>query len=895
MQQSHRLPYRDPPPNHSQSDFGAAASVQEDHTKQQPDGATQLRHQGRPISKYNDVRVLLLQWEDDDLGVDPEVEKLEKLLSSSRGFNFFTRRWSIPSFGDDEDPEELLSRQCYKFRKEATKDDLLILYYAGHSDNSSEKCAWAANRKRDSPTLNWYNVESILLGHNADVLLILDCCYASLAARNHKIGNNWIFAASARESPAIGVGWNSFTSTLTRRLERAADRYWRMGETTSVQSLHSNMIQWDRDLMSTPISAGLSDEDPPSPELTPLYPRDRPRLQSAKTDPSPQPKFEPSSAPVIPQLRSNATLPPDTQTKAPARQESPTLGVPFELSTGEAQTIRVYNLPPNMSELQISQWFESGLGASSVVSKIGPIHWHSSSSSMSRAITFTSIYFANQAKSIRRNELPRMLFDHAFEGLTSIYDNTQNHSMESTVDIVLVHGAHGHAINSFACHYLEPSREVLWPRDSLAKELEIAGIFPRIMTYGWKALDCLSPRCDFSKANEDLTKALHRMRADIPKRRLILIGHGIGGFLVKIYVKEAINSLVMYDENCENPILACFFLAVPQPLNDMDMEFAKCLASMDSVLQSGSAPNEEQVRQFQPCVRAIYNISQEFNMISKDWSVGHSRFRELLDTAGHTVVPEYLVNSQPYHHENLVGVNADHKGIANLKDLGASRLVVDIIRKTVCNKLGFGSLDAAAQSTEFLKSRPADKEKVFAKLRDYDTRFLVDDSSSMVGPRWNTTKHVMAKIASIAVQYDKDGVDVRFFNKKGTFMNLNTTEKVMRLFDGYRPYGGTPTAAKLKMELDEYVREFEGDNYRKGLNLIVLTDGEPQPGQNVEAVVVEYARRLAALGAPLLQVGVQFVQIGDDAYAAEFLKRLDNDLKGEYRLDRDVCWIIIVP
>ena len=878
-----------PRPNHSQSDFGAAAPVQQDHLSQQINGAAQSLPRERPISKYNDVRVLLLQWEDDDLHVDQEIEKLENLLRTS--FNFFTRRWSIPSSSEDEDSEELLSRQCYRFRKEATKDDLLILYYGGHADSDSTRCTWAANQSAKSPTLNWHNVESILLGYNADVLLIMDCCYATLAARNHPIGNNWIYAASTKEYIAAGAGWNSFTSALTRELERAADRYWRMGETTSVQSLDHNMVAWDHgDLISTPKLTCLSDRDCPPTELTPLYPRSRPRLQSVKTEPSPQPKLEHSSPPIVARPRPTATLPPINQTEALARRGSPTPAVPFELSTDETQTLRIHNLPSNISEPQILQWFESGLEISPVVSKIGPLCWNSSSSSMSTVITFTQVSFANKAKSIRHEVFPQLQFDHTFKGLTTMYDSTPGHPMASTIDIVLTHGAHGHAINSFACHYSNPSREILWPRDSLAKKLEIAGIFPRIMTYGWDALDWLNPGRDVSRTSEDLAKALSIMRAGAPKRRLILIGHGIGGFLIKQYVTEVINnSLIQDDDNFESPFLACFFLAVPQPSSNIDRKFAKCLASMDSVLQGGCPPRVEFVENLQSRVRDIHNLSQEFNIISKGWKVGHFSFRELLDTSGHRVVPEDLLNSQIDHQETPIWVNADHKGIASLKDSEASSVVV----ATIGNIIGYEFRQNAVP--DYFKSREADKEKVFAKLEEYDTRFLVDDSSSMFGPRWSTTKHVMAKIATIAVDYDKDGVDVRFFNKEGRYMHLNTVEKVMSIFNNYRPDGGTPTATKLEVELKEYVDDYKENNSIKGLNLIVLTDGEPQWDQNVEAVIVKYARKLAELGAPLLQVGVQFVQIGDDPAAARFLRHLDNDIKGAYGLDRDVCWIIIPP
>jgi hypothetical protein len=70
-----------------------------------------------------------------------------------------------------------------------------------------------------------------------------------------------------------------------------------------------------------------------------------------------------------------------------------------------------------------------------------------------------------------------------------------------------------------------------------------------------------------------------------------------------------------------------------------------------------------------------------------------------------------------------------------------------------------------------------------------------------------------------------------------------------------------------------------GADLPKPLNLIVLTDGEADDEQEVEEYLVETARTLDELGAPKSHIGIQFVQVGDDVEAAEYLRRLDDDLK----------------
>lgn len=239
--------------------------------------------------------------------------------------------------------------------------------------------------------------------------------------------------------------------------------------------------------------------------------------------------------------------------------------------------------------------------------------------------------------------------------------------------------------------------------------------------------------------------------------------------------------------------------------------------------------------------------------------------------------------------------------------------MVDILRAAICEKLGISlpsNLEESQLPPEVTKypireskpetkssvtsfvPRPADKEKVFAQLRRYDTSFLIDDSDSMNGRRWKTAKQVLDEIVPIAVKYDKNGVDVRFFNayvENEDRKDITSPEKVMELFKSATPpEGETPTADMLEIELNEYCHDYKINRSIKGLNLIVLTDGEPSPGQDVERIIVKYAKKLEELEAPPLQVGIQFLQIGSDEKAASFLKTLDDDLQAKWGLDRDV-------
>jgi hypothetical protein len=87
--------------------------------------------------RYTKVKVLLLRWEDDDLGVISELNSLRNVLGDT--FHFKMESWNIPG----ADSEDALTKRVLRFRKNATTDQLLIVYYGGHADRANhDHCIW---------------------------------------------------------------------------------------------------------------------------------------------------------------------------------------------------------------------------------------------------------------------------------------------------------------------------------------------------------------------------------------------------------------------------------------------------------------------------------------------------------------------------------------------------------------------------------------------------------------------------------------------------------------------------------------------------------------------------------------------------------------------------------
>ncbi|WVQ79243.1 hypothetical protein IAT38_001339 [Cryptococcus sp. DSM 104549] len=191
--------------------------------------------------------------------------------------------------------------------------------------------------------------------------------------------------------------------------------------------------------------------------------------------------------------------------------------------------------------------------------------------------------------------------------------------------------------------------------------------------------------------------------------------------------------------------------------------------------------------------------------------------------------------------------------------------------------------------------QPGGVEDPLEMLRDYDTVFLVDDSFSMKGERWDRARQAIMEVAEIAARYDDDGIDLYFLNNRRVGTDLRTTAQVAETFKGVEPRGVTPTGTRLEAILRDYMARLERSQATsprlsgpavehedpvKPMNLIVITDGSPT--DDPESVIIAIARRLDKGDFPLSQVGIQFLQIGDDPEAREALQELDDGLSGEH-------------
>ena len=102
------------------------------------DEAATAAFPNRGLARYKEVHVLLLSWEDDNLGVINEVVELDDVFRNT--YHYQTETWKIPSTRSHNS----LAAKIVKFLDDyESQDNLLITYYGGHGEmNDDRQCVW---------------------------------------------------------------------------------------------------------------------------------------------------------------------------------------------------------------------------------------------------------------------------------------------------------------------------------------------------------------------------------------------------------------------------------------------------------------------------------------------------------------------------------------------------------------------------------------------------------------------------------------------------------------------------------------------------------------------------------------------------------------------------------
>ncbi|KAL8728497.1 MAG: hypothetical protein Q9181_005322 [Wetmoreana brouardii] len=172
--------------------------------------------------RYRRVEVLLLYWSSSDLNVENELYRLRDCFL--QGYAYRCTVDQIPV--SEAHLKRWLQRRLEQFCTNSGHEDLLIFYYAGHGrrgiHGSEMPCVFASNDGSDPKNYAEVNFsvakEGTLDDTSADVLYLLDCCYATTAGI--RAGKELIAACSIEAGTPI-PGPHSFTAGIVQELNNA--------------------------------------------------------------------------------------------------------------------------------------------------------------------------------------------------------------------------------------------------------------------------------------------------------------------------------------------------------------------------------------------------------------------------------------------------------------------------------------------------------------------------------------------------------------------------------------------------------------------------------------------------------------------------------------------------
>jgi hypothetical protein len=171
------------------------------------------------------------------------------------------------------------------------------------------------------------------------------------------------------------------------------------------------------------------------------------------------------------------------------------------------------------------------------------------------------------------------------------------------------------------------------------------------------------------------------------------------------------------------------------------------------------------------------------------------------------------------------------------------------------------------------------------QLKTYDIILLIDKSSSMTTAdvkgreRWDAIKEQTAAWAREAHKWDQDGITVGFFNNKFSVHENVTPAKVDDIFKEHKPSNSTETHEVIEHVLNAYL-----NSRKKPILVFVVTDGASSDNKKLATVIAKATHKMTKDE----EIGIQFVQIGQDPDAAAMLKFLDDELMAKFGAKFDI-------
>lgn len=164
----------------------------------------------------------------------------------------------------------------------------------------------------------------------------------------------------------------------------------------------------------------------------------------------------------------------------------------------------------------------------------------------------------------------------------------------------------------------------------------------------------------------------------------------------------------------------------------------------------------------------------------------------------------------------------------------------------------------------------------------------IDVSGSMQGPstvagktRIELVKERTLKFISDASKIDPDGITLYTFGRQIKKLGDVTVEQAAGVIEGVAAVEGATHTHQIVQTIYEDMKARRAAGETNNLLAFIITDGEPT-GESSQAQVADTLRNIANEQTDGEGIGFSFLQVGDDASAAAFLKDLDDNLNAKF-------------
>ena len=190
---------------------------------------------------YVSVHVLFLCWDKGDLDIEPAVEHLRNTLQVVYGYAI--QRHDLKSGLSVREAEKDAVDAISRFADDHDqKNTMLMVVYNGHAHGGEYECMLTGALDSEV-SIDWFYISRALnTTRYAEVLLVMDCCYAAVAAINARME---ILAATDKDGVASPDPILNLTRTLSDILMDSG------GKRITVAHIHGLML---RDVMKNKLS-----------------------------------------------------------------------------------------------------------------------------------------------------------------------------------------------------------------------------------------------------------------------------------------------------------------------------------------------------------------------------------------------------------------------------------------------------------------------------------------------------------------------------------------------------------------------------------------------------------------------------------------------------------------